>query len=49
MSEISNTIAKNRNQEELFPMHLYQNTKAKENTSQILDESLHDQHLPTTT
>jgi len=32
MSDIRNTIAKKCNQDELFPLHLYQNTKISEGT-----------------
>ena len=48
MSEIRNKIAKNCNQEELFPLHLYQNTRLREGTQQFLDENLHDQPLTQT-
>ena len=48
MSEISNTSTKKCNQEQLFPLHLYQNSVLKEGTQQLLDENLHDQPLAQT-
>jgi hypothetical protein len=48
MSGISNAIAKKCNQDELFPLHLYQNAQLKEGAQQLLDENLHDQQLPST-